>query len=208
MSRFIFFITLMISSLAFAHPTSFKGSWIFESKFSAPMTEMGLGHTFANSTALWVKAMGFPMQSQETLGIVQVNHLLKRWNATESQGNLYIGAGGGSSLNSRGPSLIDGNVALGFLQADWETREVYFMLEHQSFSCNAPHTSVTRARAGVAPYLADFDQQSAWMILETAQFDHQPLDVRGILRLYYRNILYEVGGSMNGQFIVNLMSHF
>lgn len=208
MSHLVFWVGLIFSSLTLAHPTSFKGSWILESRFSEPMTEMGIGHTFANSTALWFKTMGFPMQNQETLGLVQINHLLKRWNAPESQGNFYVGLGGGSSLYSVGPSQIQGNVTLGFLQADWETRELYFMIDHQNFSTNAPHTQVTRARVGIAPYLTDFDQQSAWMILETAQFDHQPLDVRGILRLYYKNILYEIGGSMRGQAIVNLMTHF
>jgi hypothetical protein len=208
MLHLVFWIGFLLPALGIAHPVSFKGSWMIESKFSSPMTEMGIGHTLGYSTALWVKAMSFPIQHTDTLGFIQINHLLKRWNSEDSQGNIYIGAGKGQSinLNSSLPPLR--NISLGFFQVDWETRQVYFMIDHQNFSTNTPHTAVTRARGGFAPYLSDFDQQSAWMILEVAQFDHEFLDIRGILRLYYKNILYEIGGSMNGQAIVNLMTHF
>lgn len=207
MSRLVLWICLLMSHQLMAHPTSFKGSWIIESKFSEPMTEIGLGYGLSSRYALWVKTMGFPMANQEKIGLVQMNHLLKRWNAPESQGNLYVGLGGGRSYYSNQPQLNQASLGLGFIQADWETRYIYIMADHQTFSPGAPHHRISRLRVGLAPYIADFDQQSAWMIGEFVQFDNLPLDVRAILRLYHKNILYEIGGSLNGSAIINLMTH-
>lgn len=192
--------------ITLAHPTSFKGSYIVENKFSDSMTEMGLGYSVSNRSAVWGKVMGFPMQTEDTLGLIQINHLLQRWNAPESQGNLYVGLGGGQFFQSE--TAPKDNVGLAFIQADWETRHIYLMADHHNFTEKAPHRQITKARVGFAPFLTDYQNQSAWMIFEGVKYDKEAIDMRALLRLYYRNILWEVGGSMKGYALINLMSHF
>lgn len=207
MSRLVLMLCLLMGHSLKAHPTSFKGSWMIESKFSQPMTEIGIGYGLSSHYALWVKTMGFPMLNQDKIGLIQMNHLIKRWNAPESQGNLYIGLGGGRAYHSNQNPLNISPLGLAFIQADWETRFIYMMFDHQFFSPGAPHQKISRFRLGIAPYLAEYNEQSAWMIGELVQFDNLDLDVRAILRLYHKNILYEIGGSLNGSAIINLMTH-
>lgn len=207
MSHLVLLACLFLGQAINAHPTSFKGSWIIESKFSEPMTEMGLGYGLSSQFAAWVKTMGFPMSNQQKIGILQINHLLKRWNAQDSQGNIYVGLGHGKTIYSLSPAEKQNSMGLGFVQADWETRFIYLMADYQAFTEGAPHQKISRVRLGLAPYLAEFDQQSAWMIAEVVQFDDLPLDIRALLRLYHKNILYEIGGSLNGSAIINLMTH-
>lgn len=203
-----FFFILFHSYLSLAHPTSFKGSLILETKSSSQMTDWGLGYSFLSNTAIWGKTLGFDSLPQNRLNLIQVNHLIKRWNAKESQGNLYIGYGLGKWDQNLNPTNSN-PTSLGFLQADWETREVYFMFDHQTINeALAPYKKINRIRVGLAPYLVDFDHQSAWIIFEGAKHDETPTDWRVLLRLYYQNVLWEMGTSINHGFIFNLMTHF
>jgi hypothetical protein len=52
----------------------------------------------------------------------------------------------------------------------------------------------TKLRLGFAPYLAEFDELSFWLILEDRKSTEQS-SVFPILRFYYRNALWEVGGT-------------
>ena len=199
--------SLVVTNPALSHPTSARGTTIIDTKFNNLMSEMGLGYSFHTQWALWLRTMtspqSHPSPHSPLINFVQINHLVKRWNQKESQGNLYLGAGleYGQPLRSRTSSL-------GYLQADWETRHIYTMLEYQTWTQPMPSTESIKFRLGVAPYLVDFDKQSAWIILESQTLNRQDWELRTLLRLYFQNILWEMGGSLNGNVLINIMSHF
>ena len=197
--RVTFLIFFMLVAVAFAHPTSFKGSIIFESQYSESWRSIGLGYSFHSKMALWIKGAAWLNESNllVTTYWPAVNYLLWRDNDLDYQSNCYLGLGIG-----------DKGYFLPFVQWDWENRYLYFMLDYQQLPKDVLPTFMSRQRIGVAPFLAEYDQWSAWLIVENMSMGFAYQELRQILRLYYRNILYELGGSLRGGWIVNLMVHF
>jgi|GEM_PF-3127147 hypothetical protein len=183
----------------YSHPTSFKGSMIFDSQFSDSFRAVGLGWSFSSKAALWAKGAAWWNKSGSLVTHYwpSVNYLLWRGNELDYQSNWYVGLG----VSKQGQVLP-------FTQLDWENREVYFMLDYQGLPGDLGPSFMSRQRIGVAPFLADFDQWSAWLIVENMSMGWEYQELRQILRFYYRNILYEIGGSLRGGWLVNLMVHF
>ncbi|MCS6838305.1 MAG: hypothetical protein NZ480_05605, partial [Bdellovibrionaceae bacterium] len=122
----LFFILLCYHIDLFAHPTTFQGGVVVESKWSEPMQEVGLGYSIHSRFAIWTKAFSFQKLNQswgssasEVVGL-QFNWLVKRWNEWNSQGNWYAGIG-----------LFEYGFTSFFMQADWETRQIYTMIDIQ-----------------------------------------------------------------------------
>ena len=200
-------LLLMMAQSALAHPTAFQGSTALISNNLSGYSE-NIAYYSARSY-LSVGAAVTRIGTDEFYA-PHVGLLLKRWNEKESQANIYAWGGYGlGTIESEGPRRQDGIWRWG-AQADYETRRFYTMVsinridgEHGYFR------ELLTARVGFAPYLADFEGLSIWPILQVMKWTptESTWDVMPMLRFYYKNVLWEMGSSVQGNWMFSFMVH-
>ncbi len=142
----------------------------------------------------------------ETIG-PQVNYLVKRWNMPDGQANIF-------SMTGVGVSHYHGDNEFSAWQsilADYETRRVFTSYELRGMYAGNLEKSVwQRARVGVAPYIANYDDLNTWFMV---QVDHHPakddtLVVTPLVRFFYKTTLVEAGYSSNHHIMANWVLQF
>ncbi|WP_413561372.1 hypothetical protein [Bdellovibrio sp. HCB209] len=140
----------------------------------------------------------------------RLNYLAKRWNNEDSQGNIYLSAGYGQE-NSANENV---GVGFGAIDVDWESRKYYTSAAYNRFfredssQLARPDFEVIKLRAGVAPYLAEYNEINAWFILQAEKTNDNPVELIQFIRLFYKNVLIELGAGFNGDWAFNYMIHF
>ncbi len=137
---------------------------------------------------------------------LQVNHLLKRWNNPDSQGNLFIlSALGAHGLEQDGARQGGGYIGL---EADWENRRLYTRYEPRYRFGTAEEGAFFQhmGRLGIAPYIGEAGDLHTWVML---QVDHEPerddqWRVTPLVRLFQGPVLAEVGMSLEGEALLTL----
>ncbi len=146
------------------------------------------------------------------VAMVEGNFLLNRWNAPDSQGNLFLtlGAGGAYSDKEKFDKETTPALAAGVL-ADWEDRRYLISYENEYLMAgdiaDAFHQS---GRIGIAPYVAEYGALHTWVML---QIDHHleqddPVTLTPLIRLFQGDYLGEVGVSDTGKLLLNLNANF
>lgn len=217
--------TLILHKPAMAHPVSFEGGYSLMTELSnlknettvvySPKWYYGLGvvHENMNLTS---------DQPESYLTSGQLSWLVKRWNLTDAQGNIYVFGGPGyihfkdqSSSNVKS----GGFYRFGF-QADYETRTFYSMFsfkENRLFqsSNSILNTSDTLIfnqidlRLGFAPYIANYNQLNSWIILNLrSNSEFKKVSVIPTLRFYFNNFLWELAQDLDGNSYLNFMTRF
>lgn len=137
----------------------------------------------------------------------QVNLLAKRWNMPEAQGNIFVMTGAGAAVRGGDTHFAAWTGVL----ADYETRRIFTSYEVRLMYAQGIEKSVwQRARLGVAPYLANYDDLNTWVMI---QVDHHPdkthtTAVTPLIRLFYKTFLVEGGVSTRGTMMFNLVQQF
>lgn len=212
LSRFYLFASLLLmASAARAHPVPFKGAVSVMSWNQPYFNDTMMSYSFARKAAVAGTYMRMDMSDGEMKVVApQINLLAKRWNESTSQANIYLMGGFGSYEFDDGLSDRTKTTALGGAELDWESRKYYlsgkFTGLWPSFDEN---TYVQTYRVGRAAYPAEFDEMSAWLILEAQHINRREreLTVTPVLRLFYRNVLTEIGASFTGDWMLNFMVH-
>lgn len=131
---------------------------------------------------------------------LQANFLAHRWNNPDSQGNVYLLSGFGITSEEDAGGYIG-------LEADWEDRRYYVSYENRyTFAGDVKEEYQQRARAGIAPYIAEYGGVHTWLML---QADHMPEDkdtwtLTPLVRVFSGPYLGEAGVSTRGEFLFNL----
>jgi hypothetical protein len=195
---------LAVPSPGRGHPVSYKGAVGLMSWNQPDMTDWMTTYTFHRHFAAAGHYMRVMTEDGELrAGVASLNTLLKRWNGLDYQGNVYFSAGGGhaSREGKRGPA------SYASLQADHESRRHIVLAEGSMLMADeGPAVWHWEARAGVSR----FDEVSSWFILAvhgTPQAEHD-VGVTPMIRVFYRNVLGEVGAGTNGDWMLNFMVHF
>lgn len=137
----------------------------------------------------------------------QFNYLIKRWNLPDGQANIF-------SMTGAGVSRYQGDnqfAAWSGILADYETRRVFTSYELRGMYAGDIEQSVwQQARIGVAPYLANYDDLSSWVML---QVDYHPAKdetwvVTPLVRFFYQTTLVEAGYSSNNHLMINWTLQF
>ncbi|MBK9294506.1 MAG: hypothetical protein IPM57_08685 [Oligoflexia bacterium] len=202
-------ILLFIGTLAIAHPTSYKGATGIMSYNTPTTNELLLTYSLSHRFAL---ATTYLRDSSSEFYIPRANFLLARWNEHDSQANIYLSGGSGwEKFNNKTYSAH-----LAELIADWESRKYYVYLEHQYLRRNNIDNNLlatqdynhSKARFGIAPFLAEFDELNVWAILQfDKHLNNTQIEATPFLRFYIRNVLWEIGAGFNGSFNFNFMIH-
>ena len=207
----LFVITLFfLSKAAFAHPVIYQGGWMASSDNMESYSGNQVMYSFTNKWSAGVNYWRFGEEEKEReLGLLKLNHLLYRYNGDDSQGNIYLHGGYG---------IADGNEAfnrtdtyLGGIEADWETRKVYTSAKYYHFNlAGKQDIRMYQGRIGFSPMLSKFDQLQTWVMLQGMVIsDIEPAVIlTPMLRFFYHNVLWEMGASVKGGWMLNLMVHY
>lgn len=148
------------------------------------------------------------MRNDETwLHTLTYNRLLKRWNNSNSQANVYLMTGAGFGDNHGDISFA----AFEGIEADWESRRYYLSYENRIIQSPANDQYFDqKARIGIAPYVGDYDAVHTWFML---QFQNNPTAdekfiITPLVRLFNTEILTEVGYSSNNTLLFNATWQF
>lgn len=192
-----------------AHPVAYKGAWAFMAFAQPDMMDWQLLYSFERQYSLGVDFFRDTMEGPERYFLIpRFSWLVKRWNGDSSQANIYVYGGVGAAKKGNAYELA----GEGSVEADYETREVYFSGKATVVAANNFNTlAIYQARAGFAPYLVDFDGLHSWLILQAQYLPFSPQDqvrVGPVLRLFYKSVLWEMGLTTQGLWNFNFMVHF
>ncbi|KYG65493.1 hypothetical protein AZI85_17410 [Bdellovibrio bacteriovorus] len=196
----------LIATTAQAHPVSFAGAFSLMSYNKENENEMLL--TYSMTSRLAAGLMYFKTEEAEYT-VPRLNFLAKRWNNEDSQGNIYLSAGYGTDRSYdevKGVTLVSADV-------DWEDRRYYTSFQYTKYfredsDIQRTDFEQTKLRGGVAPYLAEFNELNTWLIVQFEKKNDSSIETTQFVRLFYRNILIEVGATIGGGGAFNFMSHF
>ncbi len=141
------------------------------------------------------------------LHTLQINNLFQRWNALDSQANLYFKSGAGLARTVR-RSLAPKEEATYFLglASDWETQRWFLGYDNRYVDAgNIDHFFIQSVRLGVAPYIGDYGQLHTWFMLDVR---HQPQQDKNIvitplIRIFKSVHLVEFGIEETGTAVLN-----
>ena len=199
---------LCAATTAGAHPVSFEGAWQVMLGSTDSVQNVEVYHSYTSQAAFGFHAMRFEGERDDDFYAgLQHNWLLHRWNLPEAQANLYFGLGAGVA-KEEGHSADP--AGLGFFRADYETRRLYSAFESKFIGSGDVSRGVTSVSFGVAPYKAEFDELNTWLIV---QFEHvsgmeDDLDIIPKIRLFKGPYFVELGCSLDGSPLLNVMFHF
>lgn len=205
----------ILSASAEARPVSYPDAWTLQT-FNEAERNAFLAHY---TTTRWA-SYGIRVEDRGYDDHVfyggQHNRLLKRWNAPDSQANIYLmlGAGAASGAFNTGE---DQTKAAGFahLSADWENRRLFVWGAARAYAVEGDLTTEQAVRIGVAPYVADYGALHTWLMVEV---DHRPdaredlgakeLTVTPLVRFFKGPALLELGYSSNDEPLINFTYRF
>ena len=208
--KFIFFIfyCLLIPTgfnKLYAHPTTYEGGFSIMSEMSKKKQET----LFIYSAKYWLGTGLVFVKSPDTPYLIssQIGFLIKRWNLPSAQGNIYFFGGLAHFLENKTRLIY----RLGG-QLDYETRRIYSFIkytEHRFFENNKEIQDELNLAFGVAPYVAEFDELNSWIIVKVVISDRfNKKSYVSLLRFFYKNFLWEIGQSLNGNPEFNFMIRF
>lgn len=204
-------LLLLISYPSFAHPVIYKGGTVVSSSNMSSYSDNQLMYSWSNRWASGLNFWRFTKDDLNTeMGFLKTNYLLYRHNGESSQANVYLHGGLGVADSEIEMKQTNEAYMTG-IDLDWETRTLYTSLKHYYFtSPQVTDISMTQARIGLAPYEAAFDQIQSWFMLQAMYMPEVNTEVviTPMVRFFYKNVLWEVGSSTRGEWMLNLMVHF
>lgn len=145
----------------------------------------------------------------------QVAVLLKRWNLPDAQGNFYLHLGAGHLQHRSLTSSHDEFVIKYGLRADYETRRIYTALEYFSIAGVDSDSEKNQwveslmFSLGVAPYIAQYEDFNTWFIAKVMwRNDFKNVEIFPTARFFFKNVLWEVGQSLNGETLFSFMMRY
>ena len=205
----LIFLLLLLPLTAFSHPVQFQGATSFMTWNQPFLNESWVTYSFTYRQALAFRYMNVLTKEDEVqkFYMPQYDLLVKRWNGSDYQANIYAYA----SVGIQDRDEKNGTMAMGGIEADWETRK-YFILGKAEFMGSNIDTGMEKYefRVGIAPYESEYDEVGSWLMLQYQSHSWLKKNqvVTPLARFMYKTVLWELGSSFEGDYMLNLMFHF
>ncbi len=202
-----FLVLVLAAGTAQAKPLSYVGGTMVMQKNDETGHTLSVDYTFDPHYAIGLYAKHESGSKAFDMAGPQLNTLLKRWNLPDGQGNIFNMTGVGMAHDDSGNRAA---AWTGFL-ADYETRRIFISYEPRfTYAGDIDKSFWERARVGVAPYLANYDDLNTWLMV---QVDHHPtkddnIVVTPLVRMFYKTTLVEAGYSSNHRVMFNWTLQF
>ena len=154
----------------------------------------------ASGGAHSVHGMGNADQA-ELWSFVTYTRLLRRWNGSTSQANMWLdlGAGTVSSLVGTNPNLQEAALSAA-VQIDAETQRLYGAISARTLQSSSASRNQASIKTGIALTAANYERIQPWIMVEVRGMQGTTMDVEVIptLRLLHRRYVLELGASLHG----------
>jgi hypothetical protein len=192
-----------------AKPISFADGFTFMHERDSEMIETDLYYApkywFSFGPTVSIARADDKLTRRESQ-VMHANFLLRRWNMTNAQGNLFASYGLGQTKTIRfSPDAAqrDGFAARdnretvhhAVVQGDYETRQFY-----SSFKLDAHRTATfldrtDTAQIGFSPYPHDYDDVALWFVGQVKKYRglNDKTEGGAFVRVFYKNIWVELG---------------
>lgn len=201
----VFISCLLLVNTVTAHPVVYKGGTVIGTESNSNMTELHIAYSFHQQWSLGLHTI---QREEREFDYIQLSHLLKRWNNTDSQANIYTTLGLGAERKFGLPESEWSSSQMIDLMADWEDRDYYVQAMQRYIHLEENRESWhSRLRLGLAPFRSDSHELGIWGIVQFDKVDADSWTTTNLLRFYYKNVLWEIGASLNGSYQLNLMLH-
>ncbi len=142
----------------------------------------------------------------------QLNYLVKRWNAPESQANFYLKSGAGVAYSDYQSFNAEAELAaFTGIAVDWEDRRWFTSYENRAYYAgDIDKFFMHKARVGVAPYIGDYGDLHTWLMLQVdynAAADDEII-FTPVVRMFKGEYLAEAGISDDGDVLFNWIVRF
>lgn len=205
------FCALIISFSALSHPVIYQGGKVVSSFNMASYSDNQLLYSMSPRWATGLNHWRFTKGDKNTeMGLARLNHLLWRKNGEDSQANIYLLSGIGM-VDSEIEKRATREVYMGGFEADWETRTLFTALKYYYFTSPAvTDISMAQARVGFSPFESGFENLQSWFMVQAMIMPvvEPNVIITPMLRFFYKNVLWEVGSSTRGEWMLNLMVHY
>ena len=191
-----------------SHPVTYEGGTAFSMTSQPNNVTSNLNYTLHRNFAIetsYIRKSVFEQQAE--YAVLSLNTLVHRWNALNSQANLY-GIGG---LGYGGATEERGRVFVGGLQLDFETPQFYTAIMSRYLHQADLSSLDGLVRVGVAPYIADYDGLQSWLVFQLSyngNFSRGDVKPVALLRMFFRSVLWELGSDIYGQPWLQIMVHY
>lgn len=201
-------IVFGLASKALARPVSHKGGWVLSTENNPAMNQLQAHYSPTARYSLGYRGEYWRDKNAQFHG-AQWHWLMQRWNMPQSQANLYLKSGAGIALGqAQSKQAATGFTGLGI---DWEDRRWFVGYENRATSAgNIDRSFGQKMRFGIAPYLGDYGDMHSWLMVD---IEHKPgnrknWQVSPVLRLFYGDLLGEIGLAGGDGVIFNLTKRF
>jgi len=202
--KILILFLMFFSSQLRAHPVIFDDGVMWGQMMTPDMTDLQVHYSFRYNWSFGANAWRFENAAGEKreYAFAKLNHLLKRWNNADSQGNVYLHSGLGSSRDSF--AWVAG------AEADWESRVWFLSGKWMHFADKVVDQDLYVARVGHSPIIADVNSLQIWFMLQGQYEKHmsRTVKVTPLLRFFYHNVLWETGASLDGDYMLSFMIHY
>lgn len=201
--KYLIMLSFLVSFRSYAHPVAYARAYSYMAQNTSKASE----NTLVYSPKYWLGYGLKHIQSGENEWTnLHLGFLLKRWNEFEYQGNIYL-FGGPGRVKYQGE---EASFAKYGFQADWETRRVYTLFKYTSAQSDLIRTEEFVGRVGFAPFVAGFNDLNAWGILQVkySALEEKQTEITPYLRMFYKNVLWEMGSSLDQNWMFNFMVRF
>lgn len=211
MSGYLLGIVLLFFSVwASAHPVIYKDGIVVSSSNMQSYSDNQLMYSWSNRWASGLNYWRFTKDDANTeMVFAKTNYLLHRYNGETSQANIYLHGGVGLA-DSEIEHKATNEAYMAGIEADWETRTLYSSIKYYYFtSPQVTDISMTQARIGISPYEAGFDQLQTWFMVQAMYMpvSSREVTITPLVRFFYKNVLWEMGSSTRGEWLLNFMVH-
>ncbi len=199
-------LLFLFSSAVYAHPVIYKDGWALSSSNMPDYSNNYVMYSFTNRFAVGVDHWRFTRDDlNNEMGLLKLNHLLWRHNGEDSQANVYLHGGLGIEDQEFEQKRTRGSYLYG-AEADWETRSLYTSAKLYQFQ----DIAISQARIGFSPNKAAFENLQTWFMLQAMHINdvNEKVMLTPLVRFFYQNVLWEMGSSTRGDWMLNLMVHY
>lgn len=139
----------------------------------------------------------------------RMNYLVRRWNLSGAQANVFASAGlGGARGSDFDGTRFAQNLAL---QADYETLRFYSSLRSDWQHSNAFAYRTDTLQLGVSPYRHRYDGTATWLVAQARSYAggiYEGVEGALLLRLFRGPVWLEAGLSTDGKLQSMVMFNF
>lgn len=201
---------LLVVGTSQAAPMGFVGSAMTMADYDESWRMLSANYALTRSDAIGASVSELRPEygaPRETLTQLEYVRLLRRWNLSDAQANVWLFGGVGELDRGAAGSRMAWSPGI---QADYETTRLYAAATARMYRAGSVDRDQYSVRAGFSFYEAGYDEPQPWLIVDARRMVglYDGWEVTPMLRIIHKRFFIEGGVSDRGNVRASLMVTF